>query len=233
MSRITRRMFLGAALSFGAAAFWARPWLARPRVYLAGLRRRWNRWRTGMQPRWVECSSTTFYRHAVADDGSPMPHKIISSWRELRWPDNDDMVKREDLGLKRVMLCMDITYERAADVDFRGGVEWHPNELRVPGPKCANGTELADRVRHAAKYPFEAQEPGDEQTEEIIRRNRWISDAKATVEKWDRDPRFSSASDAKAFAELELEAIPVIARTRDIARRPDFEFMDFGIDDKG
>lgn len=225
MSKIMRRMFLGAALSFGAVMFWGRSWLARPRAYVAGLRRRFHRWRTGMQPRWHEVSSTRFYRGGsggmpgVPGSLANQPFKTTDTWEVLSWPDNGEVVERTVTKTTLEYIELDLTEGQAAGGIYVGGVEWHEREMgsRLPGPKCATPEEFIDKVRHAAKYELEPNPDGDS---EISARNRWIGDAKATVERWNGELPSGPLVD-ELWEKLNADALPMIERGQERDKDPD------------
>lgn len=220
MGKVTRRFFLfgGTALIFIPWS-WFRTTTAGPRRVLAGWWTRLHRWRTGMRPRWVEWSSTTFYR-----DGTrfvPCPHKVTGRWRELRWPDNDELVRSEALGV----WSDDPRYS----LEFlpNDGVEWNEptpecrgeTGSRLPGSKCKTGQELIDKVRSAAHEQLGGDLAfagmafaGDDGNELVFTdHGLWVLDAKATVKRWDGvlEPGHATA-ESKLMAALERDSLPLI-----------------------
>lgn len=199
MSKITRRFFLGAgaALVFIPWA-WLQTHTERPRRAASRLWRRFHRWRTGMHPQWSDWSSTRIVRWG---DLPEKPCRETTTWRELRWPDTNELVeKTEPVIGPREPIDMDHTVAELGSGRYLGGVEWHDassrtyeavlngrpmkvtehfrGELaaRLPGPKCATGAELIEKIRAAASRDLESA------VDEADR--RWIVDCRDTVLKW-------------------------------------------------
>lgn len=124
---ITRRFFLGASALFVTSIFLpARTRWEQVRGWARALGRLRRRWVHGIEPRWVEWTDTQYVRSE--DDmharGREPGMAYVRKWRELRWPDNDELVMREpDVAS---------VYELPPD-------GWHDAELGAKPPESFKG----------------------------------------------------------------------------------------------
>ena len=180
--KITRRLFFVLAGSTTLLAFlsFIDQATARPRVAVVAGWTRFRRWYYKMEPRWSDHSDTVYSRRNHFGGRDQVRFFRQLRWRELRWPDNDELVTKTIPEVNEGEVPHDHPMAQLRSHSLPGDPSLPLAERIELGAKEFERRWVYDCNHPERKLEYPCPLQRDDASDEEVERYRWLADCYRT-----------------------------------------------------